>query len=58
MVIKKETQNYITIEVDKKDAAFLCQCMDMGLKNIPMAIEDHTRINNFLLYLWELSNKT
>jgi len=57
MVIKKATQNYITIDSDIKDAKFLCQCIELGLNNIPMKVEDRTRLRNFLLYLQELTNK-
>lgn len=48
MIIKNETQNYITIESDKKDAEFLLQSLSIGIQNIQVPQEDKLRFVNFI----------
>lgn len=48
MIIKNETQNYITIESDKKDAEFLFQALNIGIQNIQVPQEDRLRFINFI----------
>ena len=56
MIIKNETQNYITIESDKKDAEFLFQALNIGIQSIQVPQEDRLRFINFIKDLGERLN--
>ncbi len=58
MIIKNETQNYITIESDKKDAEFLFQALSLGIQSIQVPKEDRLRFINFIKDLGERLNLT
>lgn len=47
MIIKNETQNYLTIETDKKDAYFLFNAINLGIQGIQLDNETRLRMINF-----------
>ena len=53
MIIKNETQNYITIETDKSDAIFLLNSLNIGIQNIQLDSETRLRMINFIRDLSE-----
>ncbi len=55
MIVQKETQSFITIETDRKDATFLYNSLTFILKNnvIQLDTESRTRMMNFVRDLGE-----
>ena len=48
MVIKNETQNFITIDTTKEDAVFLFHSLNLGIQNIPLNNDTRTRMISFI----------
>lgn len=53
MVIKNETQNYLTIETTKEDATFLFNALNIGIQSIQLDNETRLRMINFTKELGE-----
>ena len=53
MIVKNETQNYITVETDKNDAIFLLNALNLGVQNIQLDNETRLRMVNFIRDLGE-----
>ena len=53
MIIKNETQNYITIETTKEDATFLFNALNIGIQSSQLDNETRLRMINFTNELGE-----